>query len=326
MQIRIYVTGIYRSGSTLITRILNNHSRLWVTYDSVHFMRFSYGKYDPIDAPGRAESLIRETHGRIKKRWNMTFDVDAVTAKTRALSEITYRGVYDTLMTELALRYKPGVTGWGEKTNVGWGQIPNFLEMFPDGKAIHVIRDPRDVMCSYREMTYEPGYAYLDSAFASLHALMAAGYCAERFGENNYRCVRYEDMVTDPQRQIRSLCDFVGVGFEADMLDAGKFVDKSGQTWTGDSSFEANFANISAKPIDRWRHLATPVEVFFVELINRPVMPSHGYSLSGSELSKQQWEQLYEILKDPVIHERFVRWLKTGEGVEAYPSDPLTKG
>ena len=38
--------------------------------------------------------------------------------------------------------------------------------MFPNGKVLHIHRDPRSVgMASYKKMTNEPGYAYLDTIF-----------------------------------------------------------------------------------------------------------------------------------------------------------------
>ena len=44
----IFITGVWRSGTTLISRIFNNHPELDITYDSVHFMRFSFNHYDQI--------------------------------------------------------------------------------------------------------------------------------------------------------------------------------------------------------------------------------------------------------------------------------------
>lgn len=326
MDIKIFITGIYRSGTTLVSRILNSHPNLWVTYDSVHFMRFSYDKYNPIDLVENAENLVKEVHARIFKRWNMNFNLAKVISCIYALKEINYRKIYELIMEDLALQYKGKVIGWGEKSNVCWGQIPNFLKMFPEGKAIHILRDPRDVMCSYREMTYEPGYAYLDSAFASLHSFISAKNYSKNLSSKNYYCLRYEELVNEPFETIKVLCGFLDIEFEQKMLDALNFIDKSGQRWTGDSSFDKDITEISKKPIGRWQRHALPVEAYFIEMINRPVMHEFNYSMAGFELNKEEWNKLYNILQDPIIKTRYQHWLKTGEGVEAYPSDPLIKG
>ena len=226
-------------------------------------------------------------------------------------------------MEDLALQFKGKVMGWGEKTNVCWGQIPNFLEMFPEGKAVHIVRDPRDVMCSYREMTYEPGYAYLDSAFSSLHSFMSAKNYSRNLSRKNYYCLRYEDIVNTPFETIKQLCNFLGLEFEQNMLDTLSFTDKSGQKWNGDSSFDKDLKEISKKPVGRWQKYASPVEVYFIEMFNRPIMPEFNYSMTGFELSKEEWNRLYDILQDPIIKRRYQHWLDTGQGIEAYPSDPL---
>ena len=53
-----------------------------------------------------------------------------------------------------------------------WTKIPDFLSMFPDGKVIHVIRDTRDVLSSFKRVTYEPGLKYLDAVFCYGHNVM----------------------------------------------------------------------------------------------------------------------------------------------------------
>ena len=325
-KVRLFITGIYRSGTILVTRILNNHPRLWVTYDSIHFMRFSYGRYDPIWKSVNIMRLVRDTHKRISSRYGMELDEERVISRLRSSKRIGYRHVYDALMADLCTRYKPGAIGWAEKTNVCWEQIPNFLSMFPDGKVIHTVRDPRDVMCSYREMTYEPGYSYLDSAFCSLSSFSKASEYRRVFSPRNYYVLRYEQLLREPRREIKRVCDFLEIPFGAAMLDVKSFKDNRGEQWSGGSSFDRKMGSISTKPIARWKKKAAPLEVFLVELINRDVMKHYGYELSGLSITRKDWMRLYDILRrSRLLRGRFEHWLKTGEGVEGYPSDPLVK-
>ena len=54
---------------------------------------------------------------------------------------------------------------WGRKTQLVWRQIPDFLKIFPKGKAINIIRDPRSVLASFKKSTYNPEPAYLGAIF-----------------------------------------------------------------------------------------------------------------------------------------------------------------
>jgi len=323
---RLFITGIYRSGTTLISRILDNNSKIWVTFDSVHFMRFSFERYNPIQKFKNAERLVKETKKRMSKRWGMDFDSDSVLERVNSFKRIEYSSVYDSIMGVLIKQYKKSATSWGEKTNVCWGKIPSFISMFPEGKVIHVIRDPRDVMCSYREMTYEPGYSYLDSAFCSLGALQKAQEYTRTFNRNNYYILKYEDFLKNPQKGTKTLCEFLNIDFEPKMLEVNKFTDKSGKWWNGDSSFQKKMTAISTKPIDRWKKSANDMEIFFVEMINRDAMRSFGYKLLGIDASKSDWNKLHKIIhENTVLKARYSHWLKTGEEIEGLPSDPLKK-
>lgn len=321
----IFITGVYRSGTTLISAILNNHSELSVTYDSVHFMRFSYNKYNPIRKKQNYRRLVMDTHERLFKRFNMIFDPNEVFKEVNKLNPVDYSGIYDAIMRALLLKNKYKKR-WGEKTNICWGQIPNFLKMFPDGKTIHVIRDPRDVLCSYKKMTTEPGLRYLDCAFTSLDSFNAVRRYRSYLDSKNYYYLRYEDFVRNPQDEIQKLCKFLEADFELHMLDHARFKDKKGNPWKGDSSFDLEIDGISTKPIGRWKTNANRIEIFIIEMILRERMLEFDYEPTGIFLTEREWNELYGILKDPFINKRFCGWLKTAEGVEAYPSDPLRWG
>ena len=44
----LFVTGTWRSGTTLISRMLNCHKDMDITHDTVHFLRYSFNKYNPM--------------------------------------------------------------------------------------------------------------------------------------------------------------------------------------------------------------------------------------------------------------------------------------
>ena len=316
----IFITGVYRSGTTLLSRILNNHPELDITYDSVHYMRFSYDKFNPICEHQNYSKLVNEIHERVSKRWKVNFDKDFVLYSIKNLKKIDYSYIYNIIMSNFL---KITSTSWGEKTNMCWREIPHFLEMFPSGKTILIIRDPRDILISYKNMTYEPGLRYLDSIFACLDSFHYVNYLQKNASTKNFHLVKYEELVTNPDETIKKLTSFLEIDFDPLMLDASKFSDKWNNPWEGNSSFDKSIQSISNKTIGRWKDKISRVDLFFLEIILMEQMINFGYTPSGVFPNIDEWEKLFLIINDEFIKERFTNWLQTGKGHQLYPSDPI---
>ncbi len=320
----IFITGVYRTGTTLISRILNNHSDLSITYDSVHFMRFSFNKYNPVHKPSNFSSLVNEIQTRLEKRWNINLDSKKIINKLEKSSHINYAEVYHTIMSNLLLD-NTTAKRWGEKTNMCWGKIPDFLKMFPKGKTILVVRDPRDVLISYKNMTTEPGLRYLDAVFALLGSFQSVDKFLHELSKDNFYLLKYEDLIRDAESVIQNLSKFLEIDFTPSMLDSKQFKDKIGNKWEGNSSFDKSIRGISHDAIGRWKSRISKVELYFVEMVLREQMLKLDYDLAASPLNTEEWKKLFNILNDDFIKQRYARWLKSGKGHESYPSDPIKK-
>ncbi|MFX0134328.1 MAG: sulfotransferase [Candidatus Hodarchaeota archaeon] len=318
----IFITGVYRSGTTLPTLILNAHSKLRITFDSVQFFRFHLGKYNPIKE--RYAEIILEIADRLKKRFSMEIPKERILEKLSKINKISYKSVYSTIMIETFCEGNTDLR-WGEKSVLEWTNIPTFLSMFPNGKTIHIIRDPRDVVASYREMTVEPKYRYLDAAFACLHSLNWSVDIGESLPSDKYYLLRHEDIVSAPEETTKKLCNFLKIDFEPEMLDLKNFSNRSGtHKWEGNTAFDDIEENISIKSMNRWKNKLRKHEILFVESIIEPfLMEKFGYELSGIKFTIRDMHKLWKYLKlTPLIQSRLNQWLITGDGVESYPSDP----
>lgn len=305
----------------MLTRMLNNHPDLWITYDSVHFLRFSYNQYNPIADQKNQEALLREIHVRILKRWSMSFDIEKIIKKLRTIRDVAYADVYDNLMLELAGQYKTNFRGWGEKTVLCWSKIDTFLKMFPKGRIIHILRDPRDILCSFKKLTNAPFPGYLNTAFVALDSFHSCILNCRAKKSDNYMIIRYEDMVSKPEKASRMLCNFLDIKFNARMLDVMRFTDKANGWWSGNSVFEEKMTQIDKSPIGRWKTIASNIEIFFMELVNKTTMPLFGYELSGIDLNDGELRELFDLLNHDCLADKYRWWMKTGQGIEGFSTD-----
>ena len=96
-----------------------------------------------------------------------------------------------------------------------------------NARFLHIVRDGRDVACSYREVmhrkTDNPYAPKLETAVSkialewSANVTKVESFCSN-LSDSKCKTIKYEDLVTDPQIQIFSICDWLGIGFEKDMV------------------------------------------------------------------------------------------------------------
>ena len=318
----VFITGVYRSGTTLFSRILDVHPRFAVTYDSLHYMRFCYGEFRPLSDPANRRALIEDITERCQSRWMRRLDPAPVLAELDAMEKPGDAEIYDCVMRHY-LSGSERKAEWGEKTLMAWARIPDFLKMFPKGKTVVVLRDPRDACASQKKITYEPGLRYLDTALAALHAMQAAFDFEHSLPPASYATVKYEDLVDDPESVLRGLCTRLEIEFDPAMLDARNFRDYSGGPWLANTSYEDDApVAIGSKSVGRYKEALDPVDVQFLEMICRPMLAYWKYDLDGELPTPEQWQRLYAIMNDSFIAGRMRHWMATGQGVDVYPSAP----
>ena len=91
--------------------------------------------------------------------------------------------------------------------------------------------------------------------------------------------VRYEDLVADPERTLRNLCEFVGELYDPAMLGTSP-VSTADKPW-----FTRSHEALSKERIGVWQRRLSRNDVDLIEAVAGPVMVSMGYELSGRPAS-----------------------------------------
>ena len=255
----LLITGAWRSGTTLISRILNNHPDLDVTYDSVHFLRFSLNKYDPINDRANVEKLISDTSLRLADRYG--FELSVQETLKNLDGDYSYKAIYSAIMKTFLLKTSKKKI-WGEKTNLAWTKIPDFFDMYPLGRVLHIIRDPRAVLLSWKKFTNAPGNVYLDSILNCYDSMKLANTYKNEFFDKPYALITYEDLVSKPHQTLELVSKIFGIDFDAEMLNTSKFTDLIGKKWEANSIHDENMSGISTSAINRWKDKLEPWEIY----------------------------------------------------------------
>lgn len=316
----VFISSLYRSSSTFVAAILSCNKKYFAMSSAVKYLRFCYQRYCPILDSKNAEQLIDETFKRVNQRWNISFDLN-LAKDISAENGGGYGGLYDGIMTSIGISNGLESEEWVEKIAVMWTGIPHFLKMFPRGKVLHIHRDPRSIMASYKKMTNEPGFAYLDTAFNFLSSVQEIKNYKREFGQERILDVRSEDIAYQPEETLRKICLFLETDFDANMLDPNKNAFLLGEQWQTNTSFR-NKVEGFPKPHQKWKEYLDEDEILFLQIIAQPYLSELGYETSAKNLSEKTDLDLSNFLKDEYIQKKFSHYWQTGRGTEGYRTDP----
>jgi Sulfotransferase family len=134
--------------------------------------------------------------------------------------------------------------------------VPILRHVFPGASFIHMIRNPYATWVSFRRYQLQTTHRYPPWT-PLLRSVELSAYIAAHFSAvyERYALVRYEDLVTQPERTMRLVCDTVGVPFS----DALLMPTSAEARWSGNSTRDTAFSGVTADARDLWMdEIASP--------------------------------------------------------------------
>lgn len=112
--------------------------------------------------------------------------------------------------------------------------IPELMEIFPQAKLVLLVRNPLAVFSSILRTNMHGDWVRLFSE-PDRRADIFEGPRRMRDAitscKDQIAVVHYEDLVTNPDSSLQSICEHIGVRFDPTMLDYGEKVNFPGTTW-----------------------------------------------------------------------------------------------
>jgi len=214
----------------------------------------------------------------------------------------------------------------GEMEGSVWRNIPDFFKMFPNGKALMLIRDVRDVVVSFKKLTIAPGNDYLVALFNVIDA-MDHWIKYENLYPGRFYGIRYEKIKLDPEPEVKNICKFLEVEYEPEMVIEENWKDLTNGGWNvwenkAVSSFHKE--GDSTHPVGRWRRLISKEDLFLCEWIGRKQMDDFKLPREGAPVNTDVFQKaINKIKSSDLLIDCFRIWAETGSGVTRFPIDPL---
>jgi len=273
----IFVVGCPRSGTTLLQVMLHSHRRIAIPPETrflipLYQQRAEFG--DLTDDGNRRELATFITRRGSKFR-DLGLDVRQV---SREIVEgpPTVGSAAGILFRAYARRFDK--ERWGDKRPGYFSYIPELLRMFPDAQLIHLVRDGRDCVASLKRM---PWWEH-DSVVSMCVWAQAVDYCrraGRRVGPQRYIELQYEQLVADPEPELRRLCEFLEEDFDPSMLTPHRVAGSAVPERKGWHSRTRETVDTAA--IGGWRGQLEEWEISLMELVCGGRLRRYGYPITG---------------------------------------------
>lgn len=292
----IYLTGVGRSGTTMLQSMLYAHSKINFSVETHFFKRhilpYMKGKkLTPEDL--KSDSYFNRLPEEKKER--------LLAVQADSLDDL--RSMFRRIMggdEELAYL--------GDKDTEYVRYFTHLKKLFPEAYMIHIIRDPRDVVASRLKTEWGAKRSVeFHIAEYQYYLKKARTEGVALFGDR-YLELRYEMLIDDPKSQLTSLLDKLGLEFEPEMLNfhkgGGDLVAADEKQWK---------SNVS-KPLDsgnqgKWKKTISTIDAAALQHGFEDFFLEQGYEMVSEKPSAWQLTKI-KMLKQLFVGKTFKERLR----------------
>lgn len=288
----VFIVGNSRSGTTLMSRILKLHSKVYVLNET--FMYDEVSKYESTFndlSDAELEDIVRSLITIQKKGIYLKNKTEKYTNETNEIMSLyKIEGDYSLVgLLNCFYRYeaiKNGKIIYGDQTPRHVFSVEWLISLFPNCKIINMVRDPRAVLLSqrnkwkackkYNQPVHEIIRSRLNYHPFTVSLLWNKSIDAALAAENNnkyklhMKTVIFEEFVQESNNSIKSVCEFIGIEFEESMLNV-------------DVEMTSNLKNdgktgVMSEIANTWKNKLSSSEVYICEKTAGYRLEKYGYT------------------------------------------------
>jgi hypothetical protein len=237
IRARAFLIGCPRSGTTLLQSMLFAHSEIF-SFPETHFFKFLFAVDERLTQRRQRDGLRRKLWAFARHLMLMPGLVDGWTT-AKAWQHMRFLPNFDpaTLGHSLSLRYhidafvklideasvNAGRTMWVEKTPDHLFCVTPIRHYIADAVFIHITRNGPDTVASLVDAGKKYPHAWGKESPLLIELSVRRWNVAMReslkyHGDPRHYFVKYEELISEPVRILRSLCGFLGYAFDEKML------------------------------------------------------------------------------------------------------------
>jgi hypothetical protein len=270
------VVGSGRSGTSLLAAMLDSHPDLSMAPESHFLPELIEALPDTVSSTSHVDRMLGIMQ---RSKWfaiwlERDYDTDGLRHELESALPLPRSEALQLIYRVWAA--SKGKTRYGEKTPAYVYNLPLLAGEFVDARFIHIIRDGRNVALSFREASF--GDDVIERSMLQWQRRVLDGHRAgEALGRDRYIEVLYERLIDDTEGELRRLCDFLDLPFDAAMLG---YHERDG-LWKPRMAESRHLAD-PPKHTRSWQDQLTPREHARLELLGATALATWGYELTST--------------------------------------------
>lgn len=290
----ILIGGLQRSGTSLVRAIVGSHSRISIFQLDLEFWTKFYRIYGrrPLTLKEK-QRLIRDVIKHPKhQNTDIRFSESDFTDSLDFSSKDFFFDFYESFLSKYSQRTKGDLVGLKTPENEFLSKM--LLEKYPKLKFIQVLRNPLDAAVSLTKIKKD-SWGGSVNYFAHIRKWKESISIAEsnlQAFPDRYLLVKYEDLLNDPQVEVKRICTFLEIEFENEMLEM-----KGHPGWTGsNSSFGAENSSdgINLNAMKRFQeNLPTKAQNYYFYFLKNELAKYYSYN---TEMNVNVWAKFQYLI------------------------------
>ncbi|MFB6257933.1 MAG: sulfotransferase [Flavobacteriales bacterium] len=216
MKAPLFITGIGRSGTTLLQSMFNAHPELAFPPET-HFLK----RHVVPELSGKLDRTSKDAFiARIAQSEELQrtgWDLKAWAERHWEDAPGRFQKLYRSFLEEWA--EQEAVERPGDKDPMLVEYLPHLHHCFPDAYLIHIIRDPRDVALSRIRSGWGKGRSLLGHLCEHRTLFDKVRKDGPRYFGDRYIELYYEELLQAPENSLKKLCERLPVDYEPAMLN-----------------------------------------------------------------------------------------------------------
>ncbi|EKU97437.1 sulfotransferase domain protein [Leptolyngbya sp. PCC 7375] len=273
----IFLVGCPRSGTTLLQQMLDAHPDVAIAPET-HFIRNFWLKreqYGDLAEDSNYQALLNAI-ADIPEFAEMELDLSTFQDAAQKLDR-SYAVLFNLLLDQFRQDRNTQIVGEKTPNHLLYMQI--LQTFFPNARFIHIVRDPRAVVNSWKTVPWSTGSIAGDAEVWRRYMATARQSPPDN---GAIFTLYYEQLISTSEDCLKKLCNFLELSFDASMLDyythQSKRVNVNREPWKGNA-----VRPVSSKSLTRWQRELSTAEIATIESVAGSEMCQLGYELqSGS--------------------------------------------